>query len=203
MRLLLSPLLHGLLLRRLLTHWLITFHFGFSFRLLIISLHSNLIEALLRKWILEDLLTVVELLWVHRKCSSFLLWAFDAAGSIILGKHKWNESDHDWLHTPERVPSFRVVIAKRCANLWVCFEATWGSEHDQARRLHWILGREHNLAVVEAALIITLFQSEYKEMPAKYIFLFWERYKIIEILACLQNPKLLLESENTSATCHF
>lgn len=155
MRLLLSPLC-GLLLR-LLNHLLITSHFRFSYSLLILSGHSDLIEALLRKYTLENLLTVVVLLWVHCKCSSFLPWAFDAAGSIILGKHEWNESDHDWLHAPERVPSFRVVIAKRCANLRVCFEATWWSEHDQGRRLHWVLGREHNFAVVEATLIITLF----------------------------------------------
>jgi len=57
--------------------------------------------------------------------------------------------------------------------------------------------------MIETTLIIAFLKTKNQKVPDKYVLFLRIRNKIIKLVSFLQNPELLLQSENTGAASHI
>ena len=57
--------------------------------------------------------------------------------------------------------------------------------------------------MIETTLVVAFLQIKNQKVPDKYVLFLRKRNEIIKLVSFLQHPKLLLQSQNTSAARHI
>ena len=106
----------------------------------------------------------------------------DAAGCSLVVDEEADQSNHDSVHVPERIPTLRMIVTHAHANSCVFLEAATGRNHRNLGRLVRVLLREVEAAEVEAALVRAVLQSEDEIIPAEDVVRVWTGEEILKSL---------------------
>ena len=104
----------------------------------------------------------------------------NAASCSLFCDHERNEPNNYCLHTPNWIPSFRVIITHTHANSFVRLKTTTWCYHLNARRLKRVLLWKNDLAKIETIFIRTIYKVKNAIVPFEKIIRIWTSYKIIK-----------------------